>query len=334
MAEATPAAPGTEQAPKDIMSRLAGFLDAEAPAAVETDDEDAGAAPAQAVQNPEGQASEGELTADDLPDETTPAEQQPGAVEMFEFVAAGEKLRLPRDEVIKLAQQGHDYVQKTMALAEQARTVQDRLARVSAIEQVHPQLKQAEAQVQALVAQLAPYQRVDWVAMATNDPLEYNKVRASYDVLLQTYQGAAGQYQSMQRAIGEQKKALDTQALQIERQKLSERIPEWKDPEKFKEGAGKLRDYLISEGATPDEVDGLTSSMAVAIAYKAMRYDALLKAKAGKVKLLQTAPPVTRPGAGQSQAAATADKEAALRGRLKKTGDIKDAAALLMGRLK
>ena len=329
--QVTPA-PAADQAPPSIEARLGNFLSQEVtsdePEAAPAEDE----ARSDAAPPEEGQAAPDELTADDLPADDAPAAAPTG--DAIEITHNGQKVALPRDEVVKLAQQGYDYTQKTMALAEQSRQVAERLARVTAIEQVAPQLQNAQAQVAALGQQLAPYQTVDWVALATNDPLEYSKVRAQYDVLAQTYQRAAGQYNQMREAIGQQAKALQAQALQTESAKLVERIPEWKDPAKFKAGATALREYLVAEGAAPEEVDGLTSSIAVAIAYKAMRYDQLLKAKTEKSKLLRTAPPVTRPGATQSSSAAQADKTAEMRQRLKKTGDVKDAVGLMMQKLR
>ena len=333
--QVTPAVPGAGQAAPSVESRLANFLGQEAPADTgDADEERADAAQAEPAQQPEGQTDSGELTADDLPDEASP-KPEPGAVEeVFEFDAAGERLKLPRNEVIRLAQQGHDYTRKTMALAETAKQVNERLQRVTAIEQVAPQLQAAQAQVQALGAQLGQYQRVDWVALATNDPLEYSKVRAQYDVLVQNYQGAAGQFQQIKGAVDAQTKALRADRLQAEARALPERIPAWADATVAAREKEEVRSYLIAKGAAPEEVDQLETSLAVEVSYKAMKYDQLLKAKAGKVKLLQTAPPVTRPGAAPNRDAARADKETEMRTRLKKSGGVDDAAALLMTRLR
>lgn len=332
MAEQTNPQAGVAQAPPSLEDRMVSVL-----GGATTDEPDADEPEEQEVEartdaapEPEG-ASDEALTADDLPDET-PAPEPSG--DAFEIVHAGKQHKLNREETIRYAQQGFDYTQKTQALAEQAKVVNERLQRVTALEQVAPQLQQAQAQVSALEQQLRPYQSVDWVALATNDPLEYSKHRAQYDVLAQTYQRAAGQYQHMRSAMSEQAKVLQAQALEVENRKMLERIPEWSDPAKFKEGAQALRNYLVAEGADPAEVDGLTSSVAVNIAYKAMRYDQLVKSKAEKSKLLRPLPQVTRPGADQSRGAARADQQTELRSRLKKTGDIKDAAALLESRLR
>lgn len=313
---------------EDIQSRLVSFYTKGARQAKESESTEA-RPEADAEEQPSEQPDNGEPTADDLPDEEVAEGTDSQPVDEFEIVHNGTQHKLTRDEAIRLAQQGFDYTQKTQALAEQARAVNERFQRVAAIEQVVPQLQQAQAQVAALGAQLAPYQRVDWVALATADPLEYSKVRAQYDVLAQTYQQAAGQYESLRGAIGQQAQALHAQSLQVEAQKLTERIPAWKDPAKYKQDATALREYLIAEGAAPEEVDGLSSSVAVSIAYKAMQYDRLVKSKAEKTKLLTTKPPMTKPGAATTNQSAGSQDYTKARQSLKKTGDWRDAAKIL-----
>lgn len=326
-AETTPAT-GVEQAPS-VEDRLVAFY-AKTPSRKAPEPEaPTEAAPEVAAEQPEVNPDAGELTPEDIPDDETAAAAEPSGVDVFEIVHNGTQHKLNREETIRYAQQGFDYTQKTQALAEQNRQLADRLQRVSAIEQVHPQLKQAEAQVLALQSQVQRYQSVDWVQLATNDPIEYSKVRAQYDVVNQTYQQARGQFEQLKGAVDEQQKVIRSQMLQAEQAKLTERIPEWKDPAKFKEGAQSLRSYLIAEGATPEEVDGLTSSMAVAIAWKAMQYDKLRKSKAEKVGQLRTAPPVTKPGAAQPIQSTAQRQINDARATLKKTGDWRDAATLL-----
>lgn len=325
--QTTPEVAGVSQE-QDIQARLVSFY-TKTPQRAKESSAPTEAQPEAAEEQPSEQPDPSEPTPDDIPDEEAAEGTDSQPVEEFEIVHNGQPHRVTRDEAIRLAQQGFDYTQKTQALAEQARAVQERLQRVTAIEQVAPQLQQAQAQVAALGAQLAPYQRVDWVALATNDPLEYSKVKAQYDVLAQTYQNAAGQYDQMRQAVGQQAQALMQHTLQQEAQRLTERIPEWKDPAKYKAGATALREYLVSEGAAPEEIDGLTSSVAVAVAYKAMKYDQLLKSKADKSKLLNTKPPMTKPGAAQTPQSAGKQDYVKARADLKKTGDWRDAAKLL-----
>lgn len=256
----------------------------------------------QEQQAQEGQASD-EPTEADLPEDDEPP--QPESAAEFEIVHNGQQLKLPRDEVVKLAQQGFDYTQKTQALAERTRAAEAVLQRAAAVEQMMPAVMQDLATVQALGAQLAQYDRVDWVGLATNDPLEYPKVRAQYDQIVGAYQRASAQYQQRATAITQERQNLTAYQLQQEAAALRERIPEWRDPDKYQAGAQELRGYLINQGADPRDVDTLSSSLAVSIARKAMLYDKLRADKASKSKQVRNAPPVVKPGANNADSGKT-----------------------------
>lgn len=246
-------------------------------------------------QEAEAGQQEDDLSPDDLPDDDDAA--APVSDAEFEIVHNGQQHKLTREDTIKLAQQGFDYTQKTQAVAERARAAEAVLQRAAQIEQLIPHVAQDLAQVKAIEAQLAQYNKVDWVALATNDPLEYPKYRAQYDQLVNVYQVATQNYQQKASAVIAERQNLTAYQLQQEAQTLRERIPEWRDPVKYQAGAQELRSYLINQGADPGEVDTLSSSLAVSIARKAMLYDKLKGAKDAKSKQLRDAAPVVRPGA-------------------------------------
>lgn len=321
-------ATGVEQdaSPMDrVMSILNRDQDDAPPA--ETQEEAAPAAEV-AQQQPEDQATD-EVTPDDIPDDPAPQ----STVEAFEITHNGQKRSLTRDEAIQYAQQGLDYTQKTQALAEQSRQVQAWLKQSQEIEQVQVQLADDLAIVKALEAQLNQIQNIDWMKLATDDPLEFPKYQARHQALTQAYQKARGQYEQKAHAVTEQRKLITAQIVQRELPKLLERIPEWREPAKFQAGSQRLRAYLIDQGASPERIDALADSLEIHIAEKARKYDELVKAKADKVKQLRTVPPVSKPGASRGPAA-TADKDRELRQRLGKTKTTEDAVAVILNRMK
>jgi len=251
--------------------------------------------PEAAPQEADAENVSDEPSPDDLPDEAVPPPSADGAE--FEIVHNGAQHKLSREETIKLAQQGFDYTQKTQALAEKQKAMDVYLQRAAEVEQMTPYVAQELATVKAIEAQLNQYAQVDWVRLATEDPLEYPKHRAQYDQLVQSYQAANGQLQQKASYVQQQRQALTQQKLQQESAKLVERIPEWRDPAKYQAGAQELSSYLISQGADPGEVAALSDSLAVSIARKAMLYDKLVAQKADRSKQLRSAPPVVRPGA-------------------------------------
>ena len=241
-----------------------------------------------------------EVTPDDIPDDVEATPQEPGT-DAFEIVHNGTQHKLTREDTIRYAQQGFDYTQKTQALAEKAKFVDASLQRVAELEQLAPYVAQDLAQVKAIEAQLSQFQKVDWVALATNDPLEYPKWRAQYDQLMTAYQSASNQLQTKAVALQQGREQLTAQKLQQEFPKLIERIPQWKDPAKYEAGARELKSYLLSQGADASRVDSMSDSLEAQIAWKAMQYDKLVQAKTEKVKQLRTAPAVVKPGAAAAQ---------------------------------
>lgn len=333
MAEATNPQAGVPAVAPSVQSRLAAFLgepgEQAAPAADETQPE---TEPAEQEPAPVEATQPDELSPEDLPDDTP--EAQPLTADEFEIVHDGKQHKLPRAEVIKLAQQGFDYTQKTQALAERNKAVDGVMQRVSEMEQILPYVASGQAEVAAYKAQLAPYEKVDWVQLATDNPLEYPKYRAQYDLLIQGHNSAAHRVDQALNEFKQRRDEAQTTNLRAQYAKLQELVPEWKDQAKFKAGTNEVHSYLLGQGADPQVLAGLSDALSISIARKAMRYDQLVKSKGEKAKLLQTAPPVARPGVHPSRDAARTDKQTELQSRFKKTGNIKDGAALLATRLK
>lgn len=332
MAEAATPATGANQEPPSIEQRMQNFLvqydqeQTEPPQEPEQPTEQ----PAAQAEQPEGQAQTDELSPDDIPAEE--AQAQPEA-DAFEIVHNGQQRKLSREETIKYAQQGFDYSQKMHAVGEKERLVASQMQRVQEMEQMQAALAPDLAQVQAVASQLKQWQNVDWVQLAGDNPLEYPKYRAQYDTLVHAHQTAVAQLQQKAGQLQQHKQAIAAQAVQQQRAKLLDMMPTWSDPAKYEQGAQEVRAYLQKQGVDEQSIAQITDARGVVLAWKAAQYDKLVQAKSEKSKQLKTVPPVTRPGASQGAQQINADKQQKLSDKLKRTGDVKDAAALLLSRL-
>lgn len=279
-------------------------------------------------EQPQGQADE------PSPDDLEVEEVQQPAIDAFEIVHNGQQVKLSREETIKYAQQGFDATRKLQAAAEVNRQASSQLQRLSQLEQIHPQLLQERARVEALRSQLAQYQNFNWVKLAQDDPMGYPPARAQYDVLVQAFHDAAGQYQQREGLFKQEVGRISQERLQAESARVPELIPEWKDESKRQASQQQMaKHYADAYGVPFEELNGrLTDALSLAVAYKAMKYDQLLRSKTDKAKQLRTAPPVTVPGA--KTGTVKADQEKQLRTKLRKTGSIDDAAELLLNRMK
>lgn len=342
MAEQTnPQPAGVEQAPASVEDRLTTlFSRDEARRQHKTLPENRKAEPvpqAQAeVQEPleaadtgePSQAQSDELTPDDIPDvESEVADAQPAA-DAFEIVHNGQQHKLSREEAIRLAQQGFDYTQKTQTLASKERQVQEALDTAQMVIKLQSALSDDLAQVKAYERALAPYQNVDWVQIATNDPMEYPKHRAAYDQLMQGYSAAVRGLQSKSEEIAQSQQKATAAMLQQEANKLRELIPAWRDGKRYSTEAKQVADYGMAEGYSSEEMASIRDARMVRTLWKAMQYDNLLKAKGEKVKQLRQAAPMAKPGAAETQSTRAQEQAKQLRTQLRKSGSVDDAARL------
>lgn len=315
---------GVEQAPQTPEDRISAILsrgEATEPEEVEAQGEQ----PAPQAEE-EAEASEGIA-------EETEVEAPPPVEDVFEIVHNGTQVKLTREDAIKYARQGFDYTEKTQQLAEERRAVQHRVQALSEVEQVAPFLQQERAQLAALEGQLSQYQNVDWVKLATEDPLEYPKHRAQYDVLVNAYQQGRASLDYKQNQVNERLAYVKAQMLQEEFNKLPQLIPAWRDQESMAKGREELTNWLISNGVPPERIGPATQdAFTVATIWKAAQYDKLMSAKKEKVGLVKKLPPVPVPGASKPDAA-KADRDKDLRTKLRKSGNMDDAVSLLLNRL-
>jgi len=129
--------------------------------------------------------------------------------------------------------------------------------------------------------------------------------------------------QQQQAEQGERLKA----HLAAEAQKLAEAIPEMSDPVKGQAIRTDIRSYAQKLGFSEQELAQVYDSRAVTALYKAMQYDKLVSNKGEASKKVSQAPKMLKPGTSTPEARQTQEVKN-MRGRLKKSGRAKDAAAL------
>ena len=223
----------------------------------------------------------------------------------FEIVHNGTQHKLDRAKTIELAQKGFDYTSKTQALAAQQRAIQETLQRAQEIEQLAPEIANEAAAVRAAEQALQPWQNVDWVRLATDEPLEYARYRAQYDQLVSAYNHVRKSFGAKAQHLQQRKAELGRAIVQQEMQRLTEFLPQLRDPKKFAAEAQSIKEYGLDRGYTAEELESVTDARYVRTLWEASQYRKLVLGKAERNKELRTAPPTTRPGAvGTTESAA------------------------------
>lgn len=286
--------------------------------------EEAPAEPNQQVEGDDAQADEPKEVAE------IPLEQLE-SIELDVTVKGDDGRDVTEKQSIKELKLGYmrqkDYQRKTQEVARQRAEAETRVRQ--GVEAERAQYVQTLQQLQAaLVEAAAPeLSNINWNQLANENPAEYVRLRNRADQVTQ----ALTQVQTKQREAEARTKAERDQALRgaaaEARATLEADIPGWNDTlyqELLKTG--------IQAGFKPDEVGSWVDARAIKLLHKAHLYDQLQAGKPPPQKKVVTVPKVVKPGATATTSAAQQKQSDALK-RLKTSGKLEDAAAVIAGRL-
>jgi hypothetical protein len=275
----------------------------------------------------EAETEEEEEESEESDDEV---EEEP---DVYAVTVNGQEQEVTFDELLKGYSRQSDYTRKTQELSDNRREFE---SMQQAMAQEYQQI-QAERQqyVEALqnvidgsVMGLDQLANVDWNKLKEEDPVAFitkkEEFRESQD-RLRDYQ--TQQQEVMNQQYAENRESMK-QSLVQEHQKMASIVPDWGIPEKQKELASSLKEYAISNGYTAEEVSSLADHRSLIMLLKAQKYDSLQKADV-KSKKLKNKPKVIRAGKGKDKSDTDKSKRAAQMKRLRGTGHIDDASALL-----
>ena len=279
----------------------------------------------------EAPAADTPEAATDAPSENVEgeAESEEQVEETIDFEADdGSVIKLPAAAKEAVLRQS-DYTKKTQALANLQAQATDRLQYAEAREQLAAAVIQDVADLRALQGELQKFQSADWASLYDANPGQALRFQQ--------------QMRDLEKQVNEKQGTIQQKAAHISKATAEHARFQW---EKAEQGARELIGNITPQEniAMAQTIRGLGISeqefktrfadpRIIAAVHKAAKWDAL---QAGKPKAMETAkgaPPVVKPGASTgNQSAATKDK--ALRARLAKSGDLKDAAALLYTRMR
>lgn len=293
----------------------------------------------EAAPTPEAEPAETQDTGAELelPPETTdePTGEDGGAqadpqTEYFTVKIDGKEERVTRDELLAGYQKDKDYRQKTAKLADERKAIE---AERTVIEQAKAERERLAAMLGNVIPQLEKqltdkYAKVDWVALARENPAEWAQMRAEFDAHQQQLMFAQSEKARVDKQQRDDFERSYGERLDAEKQKLRELVPEFADPEKGKKLSDDLASHLLTErGLTKAEVSGITDHRMVLIALDAMKYRAALKARKEAANTAKPVPQVQKPGASPRTDVKAEIRKHAM-GRLEKSGSVKDAAAV------
>lgn len=236
-----------------------------------------------------------------------------------------------------------DYTRKTQEVAEKRKAYE---AKQTELESQYAQrLQEAGALIQNDEQRLIQeFNAVNWKDLEETDREEYIIKRQKFeDRARELTHRKNSIVQNAERFQKEQKQrwteGLKTH-IQNEYSELRSKFPEYIDEKKGPAIQDGVRKYMLSLGYKADEIDGkangdeiiapgLTDHRMIIMAHKARLYDELQAKKPALENKVKSVPKVLKPGARRSKSDVMAKAQQEKLSRLKKTGKVQDAQAII-----
>ena len=289
----------------------------------DTDDDSEGLEPESQDQDEDENEDENE---DDFSEDDEDEDDAVPESQTFTVKIDGEEKAVTLDE-LKQGFSGQKFVQKGMQENAQAR---------KQTEDVYNALLESRQQVTDLFAKLqnggAARQPIKPdLAMLDTDPIGYVEANARFEHDMQTYQSEMQQYQQVANDQAHaQNLALEAHRNQ-EMSKLLEIMPDLQDPVKGKAMKEQMLAVGNEYGYSPDEISTIVDHRAIRVLEDARKYREIV---AGKSKAVEKATHKKRTQplkAGSKKVKSSAKDIRNKQNRLKTTGSIDDAVALMLG---
>ena len=262
--------------------------------------------------------------------------EEPGEEEgevLYAVTVNGEEREVNLDELLSGYSRQSDYTRKTQELSSDRKEMESLKEKYdSEINQIQAERSQYMENLQQIiessVGDLESFTNIDWQGLKDSDPIEYVTKREEFRESQEKIQ----KFQSEQQLVN-QKQTRDAatarnEFLASENKKLVDALPAWGNADKKSKLASEIKDYALARGFSKEEIGNLIDHRSVLVLLKALKYDKVNKSDV-KAKKLKNKPRVIRAGKGQTSSDSSKAKRTAQMKRLRGTGHLDDASALL-----
>jgi hypothetical protein len=266
----------------------------------------------------------------DEPDAVEPDESSDSDAPLYAVTIDGETSEVPLDELISGYQRRATYTHRQQELAQERKTLEERIQKVPAQEAV---LRQTYQQYQGVLNQLHKQMEaankppnMDWDALERENPVQFLKLKYLEQQRAGEIEAVQAEQARMQQLLAVENNKKLQERREVEMGLALEKIPEWANGDLQADEQRKLFEFGIGIGFSENELDHLYDHRALVVLRDAMRYRELTngdkitaaKSKIGSVK----------GGNKETSRRVRSRKAKAARAKLKQTGKVDDAAAL------
>lgn len=291
--------------------------DVEGEAEVVEDEVEADATDSEEAEDGETEDEEGEADTEEEDADADESDDKPEEPEFLEI--DGEPVSVEEVKLGYLRQA--DYTRKTQAVAEQRKAAEEERTYYAST---------LNTLLSTVGADLARFEGVNWEQAAVENPEQYQQAKAAYEHTLSLYSGIRGQTEDFVQRAEQAKQAAQQAQAKESIAILKTSIPGWNN-----DLYSQIGEFAVSElGFKPEEFNNIADHRAITSIYEAMQYR---KGKSVATKAtVKVAPKKTLSDKKATEAkvvTARKDNQKA-RMRLKETGRVDDAVALLVNRMR
>ena len=247
-------------------------------------------------------------------EETDEADEE-GSAQTYTVRVDGEEVEVTIDELLSGYSRTQDYTRKTMALADQRKSLEGELEQ---IRQERAQLSQVLEQIDVQDQEQEP----NWDALYQQDPQQWLIQREIWRERQERKRALVEEKQRLLQAQEADKQRVIAQFVEQEQGKLTDALPQWRDEKVAKAEKAQVAEYAKKIGFSDQEIAQFYDHRAVTTLYKAMKFDEL---QSGKPKAAKKSAPTAKAGAANTTPKAR-DAFRKSQQRLAKTGKVADAA--------
>ncbi len=278
--------------------------------------------PSDSAEEPE--TAQGEVIQEEIPEtevvdseteETQAPEEAEGDTEtadLYTIKVNGEEREVTLDELRKGYMMESDYRKKTTEVSDKRKAIESKQSELAAkLEDVEAMLKiDFDDLNSAELKELKEY-----------DPAAYYEKKEKLE-------GRQKRLKDLKSELESENQNKRLQKVEQEKELLFQAIPEWLDDSVLKSEAEMVNKLWTDAGFTPQDLDSYSDHRLVSISRKAALYDKLMSAKPESKKVTPK-PKQAKPGTPKTQEQKQAEKTAASRQKLRKTGNMRDAAVAI-----
>jgi hypothetical protein len=266
----------------------------------------------------------------DEPDAVEPDEFSDSDAPLYAVTIDGETSEVPLDELISGYQRKATYTHRQQELAEERKTLVERLqnipAQEAALKQTYEQYQQVLGQLQQQMQAANAPANLDWDALEREDPVQWLKLKELERQRTGEIQAVQAEQMRMRQLLdGENNKKLQ-EHLSVERTLVLKKIPEWSDGDLQADEQRRVMEFGRGVGFSDQELNTIYDSRALVVLRDAWRYNELTSGD--KITAARSKIGSVKGGNQETSRRVRSRKAKAARAKLKQTGKVDDAAAL------